>query len=67
MLSYLWQRRVLLKDFKAFARNITAEVRRAAEAVAIQQKRPIEYLHNNAMDKEAWARTLPSGTAFAKV
>jgi hypothetical protein len=58
MMSYLWQRHVLLKDFKAFARNITAEVRQAAEEVAVQQGRPIEYLRNSVMDKEAWAREL---------
>jgi hypothetical protein len=58
MLRYLWKRQVLLKDFKAFAGNITAQVRQAAEEVATSQGRPLEYLHNSAMDKEAWARAL---------
>jgi hypothetical protein len=58
MLGYLWQRQVLLKEFKAFAGNLTAEVRRAAEETAVQQNRPIVYLHNSAMDKEEWARTV---------
>jgi len=58
MLGYLWQRHVLLKDFKAFAGNITAQVRQAAEEVATSQGRPVEYLHNSDMDKEAWAREL---------
>jgi hypothetical protein len=58
MMGFLWQRQVLLKDFKAFAGNLTAEVRQAAEEVAVQQGRPIEYLHNSAMKKEDWARTL---------
>jgi hypothetical protein len=58
MLGYLWQRHVLLKDFKAFAGNITAEVRQAAEDEGVKQGRPIEYLHNSVMDKEAWARKL---------
>ena len=58
MMNFLWQRQVLLKDFKTFAGTITAEVRQAAEAVAVQQGRPIEYLHNSDMDKEAWARTV---------
>jgi hypothetical protein len=49
---------VLLKDFKAYAANLTAEVRQAAEEVAVQQGRPIVYLHNSGMDKEAWARDL---------
>ncbi len=58
MLAYLWQRHVLLKDFKAFAGNITAQVRQAAEEVATSQGRPVRYLHNSDMDKEAWAREL---------
>jgi len=56
MMNFLWHRQVLLKDFKGFAGNITAEVRRTAEEVAVQQGRPVEYLHNSVMDKEAWAR-----------
>ncbi len=56
MLGYLWQRQVLLKDFKAFAGNITAQVRQAAEETAISRGRPVVYLHNSQMDKEAWAR-----------
>jgi hypothetical protein len=56
MMRFLWQRQVLLKDFKAFAGNITAQVRQAAEEVADQRGRPVEYLHNSVMDKEAWAR-----------
>jgi hypothetical protein len=58
MMNFLWHRQVLLKDFQAFAGNLTTQVRQAAEAVALQQARPIEYLHNSVMDKEAWARTL---------
>jgi len=58
MMGFLWQRQVLLKDFKAFAGHITAEVRQAAEDVAVKEGRPIEYLHNSIMDKEAWARKL---------
>jgi hypothetical protein len=56
MMSFLWHRRVLLKDFKAFAGTLTAEVRQAAEASALRQGRPIVYLHNSALDKEDWAR-----------
>ena len=56
MMHFLWQRQVLLKDFKAFAGNITAQVRQAAEEVAVSQGRPVEYLHNSDMDKETWAR-----------
>jgi hypothetical protein len=58
MMNFLWHRQVLLKDFKAFAGGITAEVRQAAEEGAVKQGRPIEYLHNSVMDKEAWARNV---------
>lgn len=58
MMNFLWHRQVLLKDFKMYAANITSEVRHAAEEQAIQQGRPIEYLHNSSMDKEAWARAV---------
>ncbi len=58
MMNFLWHRRVLLKDFKAFAGDITATVRQAAEAVAVQQGRPVAYLHNSAMGKDVWARQL---------
>ena len=58
MMNFLWHRQVLLKDFKAFAGNITAAVRRTAEEVAVQQGRPVQYLHNSVMDKEAWARDI---------
>jgi hypothetical protein len=56
MMNFLWQRQVLLKDFKSYAANLTTQVRQAAEEVAVQQGRPIQYLHNSVMDKEAWAR-----------
>lgn len=56
MLGYLWQRQVLLKDFKSFAGNLTAVIRQVAEKPAIDQGRPLKYLPNSAMDKEAWAR-----------
>jgi hypothetical protein len=58
MLGYLWQRQVLLKDFKAFAGQLTAEVRQAAEESAVRLGRPIEYLHNSDLKKEDWARKL---------
>src|SRR5262249_16863581 len=58
MMNFLWQRQVLLKGFKAYAGAITAEVRQAAEGTAVRQGRPVDYLHNSDMDKEAWARKL---------
>lgn len=56
MLGYLWQRQVLLKEFPKFAESITAQVRQAAEEEALRHGRPLLYLHNSQMDKDAWAR-----------
>jgi hypothetical protein len=56
MLEYLWQRQILLKDFKAYAGNLTAHIRQAAEETASRETRPVVYLHHSHMDKEAWAR-----------
>ena len=58
MMNFLWHRQVLLKDFKAFAGNITAHVRQAAEEVAVHEGRPVEYVHNNDLKKEDWARSV---------
>lgn len=58
MMNFLWHRQVLLKDFKTFAGDLTTQVRQAAEETAVQQGRPLEYLHNSVMDKEAWARKI---------
>ena len=58
MMSYLWQRDVLLKDFKTFAAGITAQVRQAAEDVALRQGRPVQYVPNSAVAKEDWARAV---------
>jgi hypothetical protein len=56
MMNFLWQRQILLKDFKEFAGNLTAQIRRAAEAQAVQEQRPVQYLRTSVMNKEAWAR-----------
>ena len=62
MLSYLWHRQVLLKDFKAFAADLTAQVSQAAEETALSQGRPVVYVPNGDMDKEAWAREIGPGS-----
>ncbi len=56
MRSLLAYGHILLKDFKTFASGITAEVRQAAEDVAVPQQRPLRFLNDNALNKEAWAR-----------
>jgi hypothetical protein len=57
MLNFLWQEQVLLKDFQAYAKTRTAEVRHAAEEVANRQGRPVEYVAGSS-DKEALATAI---------
>jgi hypothetical protein len=54
--SYLWQRQILLKDFKAHALHATEQIRQATEAAAAAAGRPIEYLPSSAPSKEELAR-----------
>jgi hypothetical protein len=60
MFNFLWQEKVLLKDFRAYANGVTAEVRKAAEEVATSQGRPVEYLASSGARKEdlitSWAK-----------
>lgn len=58
MMSFLWQARVLLKDFKDRALEATAALRRATEQTAQRQGRPLQYLPSSAADKEAQARAV---------
>lgn len=53
LLSYLG---VLMKDFKHFALDVSAQVRKAAEQVAQASNRPLLYLNSWTTDKEALAR-----------
>jgi hypothetical protein len=58
MSSYLWQRKILLKDFKAHALEVTEQIRQATEQVAVAGGRPVRYLPSSTQDKEALARVL---------
>jgi hypothetical protein len=52
LLMWLWRAGVLLKDFKAFAQDLTDQIRRATEAAAVAAGRPVRYL-NGFVNKEA--------------
>lgn len=54
--SYLRTRNILLKDFKAFAQEVTAKVRASCAEQAEQLDIPLYYLRSGAIDKEAMAR-----------
>jgi hypothetical protein len=58
MFGFLWKRHVYLKDFKAYASQITAQIREAAEETATRQGCPIKYEQDSDADKEAWARAI---------
>jgi hypothetical protein len=65
MLNFLWQERVRLKEFKAYASAITAEVRKAAEEVGTSQGRPVEYVAGS-INKEALAKKIASADGIKR-
>jgi hypothetical protein len=58
MASYLWQRNILLKDFKAHALEVTEQIRQGTEQVAAEAGRPLRYLASSSQGKEDLAREL---------
>ena len=56
--SYLWQQRILFKDFPAHVQQLTHSLRQQTEALAKQQDVPLLPLNSPALDKEATARQL---------
>jgi hypothetical protein len=56
MMKYLSRRSVLLKDFGAFTKGWTDQVRGAAQQLAQEAKVPLTYLHGSAQRKESLAR-----------
>lgn len=57
MLNFLWQKQVLLKDFKSYAQDVTASLRRAVEQAAADAGRPLLFL-NRPQRKEDLARQI---------
>src|SRR5215831_2029890 len=58
MLNFLWQAQVLLKDFKCFALEATAALRKATEELVEQAGRPLLYLPSSSTSKEDTARSI---------
>ena len=56
--SYLWQQRVLFKDFPRHAQELTENLRAATAALANEQDVPLCYLNSPDIDKEAKALEL---------
>lgn len=58
MLGYLFHMNVLLKDFAAFAQDVTERLRDASQALARRTGRPIRYLASSTINKEEIAREI---------
>jgi hypothetical protein len=56
--TFLTQQGVLLNAFGEYVNQVTTEVKRATEAVATAQGRPVVYLRRPSDDKEAVARAI---------
>lgn len=56
--SYLWQQRILHKDFAAHAQHLTTTLRRQTETAAQADGVPLKHLDSPNLDKEATARAL---------
>jgi hypothetical protein len=58
MMGYLWQKKVLLKEFKEFAEELTQRVRREGEALAKAAGRPLAHLRGYCARKDEMAREI---------
>ncbi len=58
MMSYLWQIRVLNKDFKDYAMAVTEQLRNATVQVAESIGQKVHYLASSSLDKEHKARSI---------
>lgn len=56
MCNFLWQQRVLLKNFKAYVLEVTDRIRRTTEQLADAARRPRLYLASSSTKKEDVAR-----------
>ena len=58
MMNYLWDRKVLLKDFGEYSENLTRQVRAESEQVAHDAGRPVQYVNDSSLRKEDIAREI---------
>lgn len=58
MMNLLWHKRVLLKEFGAWAEGMTEQLKEASSRAARDQKRAIIYLESAGDDKDALAREI---------
>jgi len=58
MMNYLWDQRVLLKDFGNYSDDLTSQIRSSSEQVARDGSRPIQYVSDSSARKEDIAREI---------
>jgi len=58
MMSYLWHRQVLLKDFKEHALSATERLRQATVGMAERAGRPLRYLASSSIRKDDYVREI---------
>jgi hypothetical protein len=58
LMSLLWHRRVLLKDYSAYVTDVTEQLKEASYEAARKQNRPIVYLEYSKTDKDKVAREI---------
>ena len=58
MRAYLWQAKVLLKDFVEYAKGVTEQIREASRELAEAAGRRLVYVPNSTLRKEALARQI---------
>lgn len=58
MMSYLWQQKVLLKNFGQHVQQISDRIKAASLHAPQEQGRPIHYLHSSQISKEDMARKI---------
>jgi hypothetical protein len=58
MMNYLWDKKVLLKDFGDWSNDLTAEIRGKSEQVAHDAGRPVQYVNDSSLRKEDLAQEI---------
>lgn len=58
MEEYLWQNKILFKDYAQHVKQVSERVKKAALAPYVEQKLPVVYLRGSRQDKEQIAHTI---------
>jgi hypothetical protein len=58
MEEYLWQNKILFKDYAQHVKKVSEQVKKAAVSPFVEQKLPVVYLRSGHVDKEKMAQAL---------